>query len=321
MGEARRRKESKRDWPESDRFDAEIELYTLAPDPSINGARINELTGEDIFPPLVNAIMRTFRAVAGKCEFFVGFCVGDGESFTPIGLAVIERLSIAKPNASLHVVPIRHEDIAWDIVIHHLRTFTGEVLLFAFADSDVYDAGIGPIHYSKSVRQFDHQGNCVGRLTVAQRNEINAKKAAILDRPAPPKFYPMSGVDREDAPWIFRVGTPAGKFLRTAVWNGRRNYAHEFSPEALRWVGGARIAVVQVDSPVGVNRRSSLELTHWLAADFDGVIHWARDTETFESILRSFIRLDLAAESPPELPDDYNPEVVILAANPDNHSE
>ncbi|MDJ0977926.1 MAG: hypothetical protein QNI87_05260 [Erythrobacter sp.] len=321
MGEARRRKEKQSDWPNSDRFDGDVELHILAPDPSINGARINELTGDEIFSPDARVVLRAYRAVADEREFCVGFCVGDGEGFTPIGLAVIERLSNAKLNAPLHIVPIRHEDIAWDIVIHHLRTFTDEVLLFAFADSDVYDAGIGPVHYSKWIKQFDHEGNFLGRLTQAQRNEIRGQKAAVLDRPPPPKFYPTTGVDHEDAPWIFRIGTPAGKFLRTAFWNGRRNYAHELPPEALNWVGGDRIAVVQVDSPVGVNRRSSLELTHWLAAEFDGVIHWARDTETFESILRSFIRLDLEADSPPDLPDDYSPEVVILAAIPDQPSE
>jgi hypothetical protein len=320
MGEARRRKEKLSDWPKSDRFDGEVELYTLAPDPSINGARINDLTGEDILPPHVNMILRVFRAVAGEREFSVGFCVGDGEAFTPIGLAVIERLSIAKPNAVLHIAPIRHEDIAWDIVLNHLRTFMGDVLVFAFSDSDVYDAGIGPLHYSKCVKQYDHEGNFLGRLNSAQRKEIRAQKAAILRRPAPPKFYPTTGFEQEDAPWIFRICTPAGKFLRTAVWNGRRSYAHEFPPEALNWVGGDRIAVVQVDSPVGVNCRSSLQLTHRLATDFDGVIHWARDTETFESILRSFIRLDLEAESPPDLPGDYSPEVVILAANSDELS-
>jgi hypothetical protein len=101
------------------------------------------------------------------------------------------------------------------------------------------------------------------------------------------------------------------------VWNGRRDYTHEFSPEITRWVGGDRIAIVQVDSPVGVNRRSSLDLTHRLAQDFDGVIHWARDSETFQSILKSFIRLDLQSVSPPELPEGWDPEVVILAANGD----
>jgi hypothetical protein len=69
------------------------------------------------------------------------------------------------------------------------------------------------------------------------------------------------------------------------------------------------------DKPVGVNRRSSLHLTHLLAKDFDGVIHWARDTETFQSILKSFIQLDLQSVSPPELPEDWKPDITILAAN------
>jgi hypothetical protein len=80
-------------------------------------------------------------------------------------------------------------------------------------------------------------------------------------------------------------------------------------------VGGERIAIVQVDSPVGVNRRSSLDLTHRLASDFDGVVHWARDTVTFQSIVRSFVRLDLESVSPPDLPEGWSTEVTILAAN------
>lgn len=72
---------------------------------------------------------------------------------------------------------------------------------------------------------------------------------------------------------------------------------------------------MQVDNPVGVDRRSSLDLTHFLAKDFDGVIHWARDTETFQSILTSFIRLDLESVSPPALPECWEPEITILAAN------
>lgn len=86
----------------------------------------------------------------------------------------------------------------------------------------------------------------------------------------------------------------------------------------MRWVGGDKIAIVQVDSPVGVNRRSSLDLTHRLAKDFDGIIHWAGDTGTFQSILKSFIRLDLESISPPELPEDWEPEITILAANADS---
>ena len=155
------------------------------------------------------------------------------------------------------------------------------------------------------------------RLTAGQRQKIREQKAAILNRPPPPSFYAASGVAQEDSPWIFRLATPAGKVIRTAVWDGRRNYAHEFPEDIVRWVGGGKIAIVQVDSPVGVNRRSSLDLTHKLAKDFDSIIHWARDTETFQSILKSFIQLDLESISPPELPEDWEPEITILAANGD----
>ena len=80
-------------------------------------------------------------------------------------------------------------------------------------------------------------------------------------------------------------------------------------------MGGDRIAIVQVDSPVGVNRRSSLDLTHRLSKDFDAVIHWARDTETYQSMIKSFVRLELESVGPPDLPRDWNPEITIVAAN------
>lgn len=59
----------------------------------------------------------------------------------------------------------------------------------------------------------------------------------------------------------------------------------------------------------------SLQLTHALAPIADGVIHWARDTETFDSIVKSFVRLDLESVSPPELPTDWKPDVVLMPAN------
>ncbi|WP_129139854.1 hypothetical protein [Modicisalibacter coralii] len=318
MGEAKRKKQERAAWPDSDRYNGTINLHVLQPAAEIDGARIRELTGDDTIPDTTQVILRAFRAVVGERTFHVGFCLGDGESFSAVGIAVIERLSMEAPGAALHIVPIVHDDIAWDIVMRHLRSFTGQVLLFAFPNSDVYDAGTAEVSYSKHIRQFDPGGALLGRLTEAQRRKIREQKAAMLNRPPPPRFYPASGVTQEDSPWIFRVGTPAGKVIRTAVWDGRRNYAHELPENIVRWVGGDRIAIVQVDSPVGVNRRSSLDLTHKLAKDFDGVIHWARDTDTFQSILKSFIRLDLDSVSPPELPAGWEPEIIIFAANGDD---
>ena len=316
MGEAKRKKQSRACWPHADRHGGVIDLHMLSPVAPINGARIRELTGDDTIPEIAQIVLRAFKAVVGSRTFYVGHCLGDRRSFSPIGIAVIERLSIEASNSVLHIVPVVRADIAWDIVMRHLRSFVGQILLFVFPNSSVYDAGTAEISYSRHIRQFDPSGAQCRRLSDEDRHRILEREAAMLSEPPPPsKFYPSRHVAQEDAPWIFRVGTPAGKVLRAAVWDGRRDYAHEFSEDIIRWVGGNKIAIVQVDSPVGINRRSPLDLTHWLSKDFDGVIHWARDTEVFQSILRSFIRLDLESVDPPELPEGWEPEVTLLGAN------
>lgn len=316
MGDAARKRAQKKSlWPSDEAFHGIIEIQYLPSVASINGARIRELTGSELFPVDATVTLNAYRATVGSRAFQVGFCLGDGQKFSGIGLAVIERLAMEAPKSPLHVVPIEHEDIAWDLVLRHLRTFKGQSLLFAFPNSDVYDAGTAETFYSEHIRKLDAQGVELVRPTELQRREIRERKAEILNRPPPPKFYPAGDVGQQDAPWIFRVATPAGKVIRTAVWNGRRNYAHELSEDVVRWVGGNKIAIVQVASPVGVDRRSSLLLTHCLAQDYEGVVHWAKDTETFQSIVRSFIRLDLESVSPPELPEDWEPAITILAAN------
>lgn len=316
MGEAKRKRQGRTDWPHTDRHTGLIDLHMLPPVAAINGARIRELTDDNSIPETAQIVLRAFKAVVGSRTFYVGHCIGDGRSFSPIGIALIERLSIEAPNSALHIVPVIHADIGWDIVMRHLRSFAGEVLLFVSPNSNVYDAGTAEISYSKQFRQFDPSGAQCRRLSNGDRHRILKQKANLLKEPSPPsKFYPSRHAAQEDAPWIFRVGTPAGKVLRAAVWDGRRDYAHEFSEDIIRWVRGNKIAIVQVDSPVGIDRRSSLNLTHWLAKDFDGVIHWARDTEIFQSILRSFIQLDLESVDPPELPEGWEPEITMLGAN------
>ena len=317
MGEAKRKKQRREQvaWPQADDYRGTIDLHMLPPVAAINGARIRELTGDSSTPDAQQIILQAFRAVVGDRTFHVGFCLGNETGFSAIGIAVIDRLMMEAPGTALHVVSVVHQDIAWDIVLRHLRSFTGKVLLFVFPDSDVYDAGTAEKYYSKAIRLFDDEGKQLQPLTGHQRQKTREQKAAILNRPPPPRFYAASSVAQEDSPWIFRLVTPAGKTIRTAVWDGRRNYAHEFPEDMMRWVGGDKIAIVQVDSPVGVNRRSSLDLTHWLAKDFDGVIHWARDTKTYQSILKSFIRLDLDSVTPPQLPEGWEPQITILAAN------
>jgi len=317
MGEARRKREqaASMNAPAETDEGAVIDLHMLAPVPELNGRRIKELTGDESlpFPDSTQILVQAFRAAVGERSFHVGFCIGSGAAVSAIGIAVSERLYLEAPDAPLHVVRVMHEDIAWDIVTRHLRSFTGKALLFTFPNSDVYDAGTAEAYSSPVVRVFDADGKQLPRLSAAKRAQIRQQKAK-LEGIAPPRLY-STDTFHLDVPWIFRVATPAGKEIRTAVWNGRQDYAHEIPKNILRWVGGANIAIVQVDRPVGVNLRSSLSLTHALTREFDSVIHWARDTDTFESILRSFIRLDLQSVQPPELPDDWSPHVVILAAN------
>lgn len=317
MGKTNRQKNKRQkpDWPRTKRHDGLIDLHILPPVAAINGARIRALTGNDHIPKDAQISLRAFRAEAGERKFHVGFAIGDGERFSAIGIAVIDRLMMEAQGATLHVVPVIHEDIAWDTVLSHLRSFTGEVLLFALPDSDIYDAGTAEISYSNQIRQFDAKGTLLRRLCAEDRHKIRLQKAAVLNRPPPPELYSAIGVAQQELPWVFRFVTPAGKIVRTAAWNGRRDYAHELPKDILRWVGGDRIAIVQVDSPVGVDLRSTLKLTHTLSAEYDGVIHWARDTETYQSILKSLIRMDLETVSSPELPEEWNPDVTILAAN------
>ena len=229
MGDAKHRRHGQQRsfWPRSNSFRGICELHILSPVPAINGARIRELTRDKSIPDTPKVILRAFRAVVGERTFHVGFCLGNETGFSAIGIAVIERLMMEAPAAPLHVVPVVHEEIAWDIVLRHLRSFTGQVLLFAFPDSDVYDAGTAEVSYSKDIRQFGPNGVELRRLTGGQRQKIREQKAAMLNRSPPPVFYAATGVTQEDMPWIFRVATPAGKMVRTAVWNGRRNYVHE----------------------------------------------------------------------------------------------
>jgi hypothetical protein len=317
MGEAKRRKQlnSQKAWPSADNYWGAVDLHVLPPVASANAARIPALINEGLVVENTKLILNAFRAIVGERTFYVGHCLGNETGFSPVGIAVIDRLMMETPGATLHVVTVVHEDIAWDTVLRHLRSFIGQVLLFAFSNSDVYDAGTAEIFYSKDIRLFGPDGSAAKRLTAAQRRRIREEKARILNRPPPPTLYEPAGVALEDTPWIFRFATPEGKILRTAVWNGRRNYAHELPEDIIEWVGGNKIAIVQVDTPVGVNLRSSVNLTHRLAKDFDGIIHWARDTETFQSIIRSFIRLEFESVSRPETPKDWKPKVTMFGAN------
>ena len=70
-------------------------------------------------------MLQAYRIEIGGRMFHVGLALGDGKSFSAGGSALIARLGLETQNGQLHVVPVSHKDIAWDIVLCHLRSFDG----------------------------------------------------------------------------------------------------------------------------------------------------------------------------------------------------
>lgn len=200
MGEAKRRRDrmEQQTWPRDVAFGGQIELHILPAVPELNGAQLRELTGDPTIPDADRVLLRAFEARVGQRRFHTGFCLGNERGVSAVGVAVTERLVMAAPGATLHVAPITHADIAWDLVLRNRLTFTGRVLLFTFPDSDVYDAGVAEINYSPTIQQFGPDGERIGRLTAADRRRIRARKATMLGRPAP-SLYPTSWVDQAEA--------------------------------------------------------------------------------------------------------------------------
>jgi len=105
--------------------------------------------------------------------------------------------------------------------------------------------------------------------------------------------------------------------VRLTVWDGQQDYAGLMPAGVIAVVGGNRIAVVQINSPTGgVGGRSSLKLSEMLGKDkkgfrFDGIVHWARDTATYRSIITEFEARNLARAEPRLAPDRWRPEVVV----------
>ncbi len=111
----------------------------------------------------------------------------------------------------------------------------------------------------------------------------------------------------------FEFTGAAGESAMVAVWNGKKNFSNEFPTDIINLIGGDKIAVVQVSKPVGRNGRSSIALSDVLiGCGVNGIIHWARDTETYNSIMTEFEQRRLRRGKPPELPDGWKPEIVIM---------
>ena len=146
MGEAKRKKaaEAGKPW-RADAYQGVINMHILPPadTPALVPLRkmLRERTGYTGKDDLKIAII-AYRVEAGDRRFHAGFCLCDGSGkVSNVGAAVIQRLMLeAPPGATLNIVPIKDADIAWDIVLDNLRTFTKDVIVFGSPDSRTYDA-------------------------------------------------------------------------------------------------------------------------------------------------------------------------------------
>jgi hypothetical protein len=83
--------------------------------------------------------------------------------------------------------PISRADRAWARVLHQLRTFRGEILVFAFSDSAVYDAGTAPIYRAPEVSIFK-DGVLVPKLS--PEPAANDAPAPAASTTSPSQFSP-----------------------------------------------------------------------------------------------------------------------------------
>jgi hypothetical protein len=166
----------------------------------------------------------------------------------------------------------------------------------------------------------------VARLVVVKqvgscRNNRNGLQTEDILFMGQAKFRKAKGeyptYDGNNNSQVFLFTRNSGQQSRIAVWNGRKNFSHNMSPlEIDKMMDGKRIAIVQVGSPVGVNGRSSMALTKVILLedelDIDGIIHWARDTETYQSIIDELSKSGLSMVDATSLISDMKPEVIIM---------
>ena len=128
------------------------------PAPEIEDAYMAKLTGNESLEDFSQVVPQTYRVEIGGRMFHVRFALGDGESLSAGGSALIARLGLETQNGQLHVVPASHKDVTWDIVLRHLRSFGGQTQLFVIPDPDTNNAGVAEMHYSKHIRSFGSDG-------------------------------------------------------------------------------------------------------------------------------------------------------------------
>ncbi len=85
------------------------------------------------------------------------------------------------------------------------------------------------------------------------------------------------------------------------------------STDIIHLVGGDKIAIVQLGKPVGRNGRSSIEVSEVLVGlGFQGIILWARGTETYHSIIQEFESRRFQRASLPAVAPGWKPEITFM---------
>jgi hypothetical protein len=187
------------------------------------------------------------------------------------------------------------------------------MLIFSFPHLPLFDVTHAKLFGADAITVFSYDGTIFPKTSRKRQREIEAQARERYGEAPAPTFYEVPGIDPEEDPWVFGLEASNGAKARVTVWNGRDDFIHEFPTEKIvRLVGGSKIAVAQVGSPL-VGGRSSLKVSDMLAqAGYEGIIHWARDTATYQSVLKEFVGANLPTVLPPDLPADWKPDDLLV---------
>ena len=146
----------------------------------------------------------------------------------------------APEDARVDVVFISHSGRAWATVLHHLRTFRGGILMFAFSDSATYDAGTAPIYRAPEVALFKDGGmlpRSPAEPSITSPTPPSSFASASSPSPFSAWFRETFGDDLIEEPWVFKLPMD-GKPMFVAVVNGMHDYEERKRPPstALRHV-------------------------------------------------------------------------------------
>jgi len=180
----------------------------------------------------------------------------------------------------------------------------------------LYDRATAPLWNDHDIEIAAPDGSPIPRLSPAQRLTIKAEARRLLA---------AAGVSGDPAPAppalprkrrIFSWKTSNGKHVRVAAVMGGGGLRGASVDMLAAVVGGDAVVFVEVLRPTnGFEGRSSIQLTETLAAQGDGIVHWAFDDATYASIVEEFKAAHAERAKPFRPPHEWNPRVTLMLAN------